>query len=245
MIQATRGIVFRTTRYGDSSLISSIYTEQFGLQHYLVKGARKSSGKSEGKSACFQPGAILELVVYHNEQKNLQYVKEVNWGYLYASVYSEVIKNAVALFMVEMLQHSIRQPEPNPDLYYFIESSLQGLDEASDRVTANFPLLFALRLSSMLGFQFQGSYSHSTAVLDLQEGQFVAQVPAHPFFLDGEAAAITSQVKMATELNQLEQIALSRTARRELLNSYLQFFSFHIPDFGTLRSWQVVQEILQ
>jgi len=43
----------------------------------------------------------------------------------------------------------------------------------------------------------------------------------------------------------LEQIALSRTARRELLNSYLQFFSFHIPDFGTLRSWQVVQEILQ
>ena len=245
MIQTTRGIVFRTTRYGDSSLISSIYTSHFGLQNYLVKGVRKGSGKSEGKSACFQPGAILELVVYHQDSKNLQYIREVNWGYLYTTVYGEVVKNTVALFMIEMLQHCIRQPEPNSDLYEFIENSLQELDMATPKITANFPLFFALRLSALIGFQLQGNYTNQTPVLDLQEGQFVAQIPAHPYFLDGEAAATTSLVQMITDTGRLEEISVTRTLRKELLTSYLQFYALHVADFGTLRSWQVIQDILQ
>ena len=245
MIQATRGIVFRTTRYGDSSLISSIYTSHFGLQNYLVKGARKSSGKSEGKAACFQPGAILELVVYHQDSKNLQYIREVNWGYLYTTVYGEVVKNTVALFMIEMLQHCIRQPESNSDLFEFIENSLRDLDLATPKITANFPLYFALRLSALIGFQLQGSYSSETPVLDLQEGQFVAYTPSHPYFLDGEAAATTSLVQIIADSERLEDIVLTRALRKELLTSYLQFYTLHVPDFGSLRSWQVIQEILQ
>lgn len=245
MIQATRGIVFRTTRYGDTSLICSIYTEHFGLQNYLVKGARKATGKSEGKSGCFQPGAILDLVVYHRDAGHLQYIREVNWGYLYHAVYGEVIKNTVALFMIEMLQRCIRQPEPNPELYYFIEQRLQELDRANAKVTANFPLYFSLRLSSLLGFQLQDNYSDISCILDLQEGQFVGQLPAHPFFLDGEAAATTARLQRIAQSDQLENIAISRTQRKELLTSYLQFYALHVPDFGNLRSWQVIQEILQ
>jgi DNA repair protein RecO (recombination protein O) len=244
MIQTTSGIVFRTTRYGDSSLISSIYTRHFGIQNYLVKGVRKSFGKSEGKAACFQPGAILELVVYHQDTKNLQYIREVNWGFLYTTIYGEVIKNTVALFMVEILQHCIRQPEPNSVLYEFIEKSLRQLDQATPKITANFPLFFALRLSSMLGFQLQGKYSDETSVLDLQEGQFVTNVPAHPYFLEGEASDITSRLQSITDLDQLEKITVPRTLRKELLASYLQFYGWHVPDFGNLRSWQVIQEIL-
>ena len=245
MIQSTRGIVFRTTRYGDTSLICSIYTEHFGLQNYLVKGARKGTGKSEGKSACFQPGAILDLIVYHRDAGHLQYIREVSWGYLYAAVYGEVIKNTVALFIIEMLQRCIRQPEPNSDLYYFIENSLQELDRANAKVTANFPLYFSLRLSSLLGFQLQSNYSPTSSILDLQEGQFVDQLPAHPFFLEGEAAATTAKLQLIAAMEQLEDIAVSRIQRKELLTSYLQFYSLHIPDFGNLRSWPVIQEILQ
>lgn len=244
MIQTTRGIVFRTTRYGDSSLISSIYTKHFGIQNYLVKGVRKHTGKSEGKAACFQPGAILELVVYHQDAKNLQYIREVNWGYLYTAIYGEVIKNTVALFMVEILQHCIRQPEPNSVLFEFIEKSLQQLDQTTPKVTANYPLFFALRLSSMLGFQLQGTYSEATSFLDLQEGQFVANRPAHPYFLEGEGSAVTSQLQAITSLDQLEKITAPRILRKELLTSYLQFYTWHVPDFGNLRSWQVIQEIL-
>jgi len=84
-------------------MIITIFTELFGVQSYLVNGVRTSSKKGSGKANLFQPSAILDLIVYHNELKNLQRIKEFKWGYLYAHILSDVHKNAVALFMIELL----------------------------------------------------------------------------------------------------------------------------------------------
>jgi len=245
MIHATKGIVLRTIPYGDSSIISSVYTELFGLQQYLVKGIRTSSKKTAGKSACFQPGAIIELSVYHNELKQLQYVREVHWSYLYNSVLSEVVKNTVALFMVELLQHSLQQPESNPPLFYLVENSLLELDKAAESATANFPLFFSVQLAAFLGFQFQGTYSHQTPYVDLQEGMFVQHQPDHPYFLEEQAAAVTAKLIQLNNFTQLAEISLNRNQRRVLMENYMQFYALHIADFGTLRSLPVLKEILQ
>ena len=127
-VHSTRGVVLRTIKYGDSSIITSIYTELFGIQQYLVKGVRQSSKTSAGKASYFNPAAILELQVYHNELKQLQFIKEFRWAYLYESVLFNVVKNTVAIYVMELLQHSLKQPEANPELYYLIEDTLKQLD---------------------------------------------------------------------------------------------------------------------
>src|SRR6185295_19629798 len=91
----TRGIVLRTVKYGETSLIITIFTELFGVQSYLVNGVRKSTKKGSGKANLFQPAAILDMVVYHNELKNLQRIREFRWGFLYSHILSDVKKNAV------------------------------------------------------------------------------------------------------------------------------------------------------
>ena len=123
MIHKTKGIVLRSVKYGETSMIVTILTELFGLQSYLVNGVRKQSGKTGARAALFQPSAILDLVIYHQEIKNLQRIKEYNWSYLYRYIFSDVITNAVALFMIELLQKCLKQPEPNPELFYFMEDS--------------------------------------------------------------------------------------------------------------------------
>ena len=82
MIQKTRGIVLRMIKFGETSVVVLIYTESFGIQSYLVNGVRTSK-KSSAKANHFQPGSILELVVYHNDLKNLQRLREFKWHYLY------------------------------------------------------------------------------------------------------------------------------------------------------------------
>ncbi|MES1220998.1 MAG: DNA repair protein RecO, partial [Bacteroidota bacterium] len=139
-LHKTRGIVLRTVKYGETSMIITIFTELFGVQSYLVNGVRTSTKKGSGKANLFQPSAILDMVVYHNELKNLQRIKEFRWGYLYQHILSDVRKNAVALFMVELLTKCLKQPEANPDLFHFAEDSFLHLDESSDAVVANFPL---------------------------------------------------------------------------------------------------------
>src|SRR2546423_8435005 len=108
MIHKTKGIVLRTIKYGETSLVVSIYTELFGIQSYMVNGVRTFTKRGPGKANLFQPAAILDLVIYHNELKNLQRLKEFRWGYLYENILSDVRKNSVALFMVELLQQTIK-----------------------------------------------------------------------------------------------------------------------------------------
>src|ERR1051325_3418419 len=98
----TKGIVLRTVKYGETSVIATLYTEMFGIQSYIIKGVRQTSKKGSSKAPYFQPGAMLEMEVYHNDLKNLQFIKEYQWSYLYNSLFFDVIKNAVAMYMIEL-----------------------------------------------------------------------------------------------------------------------------------------------
>lgn len=244
MVHATKGIVLRTVKYGDTSIITTVYTELFGIQSYIVKGVRQSSRTSAGKASFFQPAAMLDMEVYHNNLKHLQFIKEYQWSYLYEKVLFDVVRNTVAMFVIELLQHSLKQPEANPELFYLIEDTLKQLDKGSDTLAGNLPLYFALHLSSELGFQMQGNYSEQTAFFDLQEGMFIAEKPTHPYYLEGVLAQTTSQLLEIRFYNDLEQIQLNRAIRRELLQAYQTYLSLHIHDFGEMKSFAILQEIL-
>ncbi|HWB27391.1 MAG TPA: DNA repair protein RecO [Chitinophagaceae bacterium] len=244
MTHKTKGIILRTIAYGETSVITTAYTELFGIQSYIVKGIRKGTKTSQGKSSYFQPAAMLDMEVYHNELKNLQFVKEFQWGYLYRQVFFNVVKNAAAMYMIELLLHSLKQPEANPELFYLAEDSLKQLDTGGDTLTANLPLYFTLHLASELGLRLQGEYTVQTPVLDLQEGGFVQDVPAHTYYATGELAKSTSLINNIMFYNDLENITLNRNTRRSLLQAYQQFLMLHIQDFGELKSLRVLQEVL-
>jgi DNA repair protein RecO (recombination protein O) len=244
-VHKTRGIVLRTVKYGETSAIITIHTELFGLQSYLINGIRTTSKKGPGKANLFQPAAILDLIVYHNELKNLQRVKEFKWGYLYQHLFFDVIKNAVALFMVELLQKCLKQPESNAELYHFIEDAFIHLDGSQETAVANYPLFFALNLANFFGFRIHDDHSAKRQWLDLQEGVFVAEQPQHQHYLDDEYSNITSKLLKVMQPHELEQIKLNQDTRRILLQAYQHFYALHVPDFGTMRTLPVLQAVLE
>jgi DNA repair protein RecO (recombination protein O) len=244
MIQKTKGIVLRSVKYGETSLIVTIFTELFGLQSYLVNGVRQASKKGSAKATFFQPASILELVAYHNDFNKLQRLREYKWDYLYQHILSDVRKNAVAMFMVELMAKCLKQPEANPDLFYFVEDALHHLDEANDAVTGNFPLFFALHLAVFFGFRVSDEYSEEKHYLDLQEGQFTEHQPQHQFYLlDREAAAVSDILKIM-QPQELDQVFLNQEMRRRITHAIEQYYAFHIPEFGTLRTLPVLREVM-
>ena len=244
MIHKTKGIVLRNVKFGETSLVVSIYTELFGLQSYMVNGVRTATRKSSPKASMFQPASILDLVVYHNESNNLQRIKEFKWAHLYQHIYSDVPKNAVSLFMVELLNKCLKEPEPNADLFYFIEDALLHLDKASVIVTANFPLFFALHLAVFFGFRISDEFSEQHPYLDLQEGVFVSTQPQHSNYLDDKAAEITSYILKVMHPSELEDLHLNQEFRRRLLQAYEQYYLLHLPEFGALKSLPVLREMM-
>lgn len=243
-LHKTKGIVLRTVKYGETSIIVTIFTELFGVQSYLVNGVRTSTKKSAGKAGYFQPAGMLDMVVYHNELKQLNRIKEYKWSHIYQHILSDVPKNAVALFMIELLTKCLKQPEQNNELYHFTEDVFLKLDESNHAVMANIPLFFALHLTHFFGFRIDDNYRDNNQYLDLQEGSFVNEKPPHPHFLEQKQAAITSQFLKVLQPQELQDIKLHHDFRRHLLLAYETYYRLHINDFGMMKSLPVLREIL-
>ncbi len=247
MTHQTKGIVLKTVKYGETSLVVTVFTRMFGIQTYLVNGVRKQQQKGS-KAIMLQPSALLDMEVYHNEMKSLQRIKECEWSYLYEHLLSDVVKNSIATFLLELLHKTLKQPEPNDALFDFCEDAFQYLDTASAGAAANFALYFSLHLPQFFGFNIQHteviSADEAEIYLDLMEGNFVYQKPQHHHFIQGEIAMLTMELLKAMHPSELEEFRLNKDIRRNLLTAYQQYYSLHIQDFGQMKTWKVLQEVL-
>lgn len=242
MIYSTKGIVLRTIKYGETSVIANIFTEVFGIQSYLVNGVR-TSGKTS-KAHFFQPASILEMQVYHNDLKNLQRIKELKWSVIYKNILSDVTRNSVALYMVELLQKCLKQPETNADLFNFCEEAFLQLDRANDEITANFPIYFSMQLASFLGFRLQDNYSETRNIFNLEEGNFSDLDSATPNHLGVEISFQISELLKAVHPEKLKDLKMNRNIRKVILKSLESYYAWHIPEFGSMNTLKVLQEVI-
>ncbi len=215
----------------------------FGVQAYIVKGVRKSSKKKQPATAYFQPAAILDLEVYHNQVKNLQYIKEYQWAVLYERIFFDVTRNAAAQYMVELLLNSQKQPESNTALFDITAEALQHLDRNTENIGANIPLYYTIKLCEELGFGVQGTYTTQTPVLDLEAGIFTTEQPLHAHYLANEAAQAVAQLNETASIENLGSILLNRNMRRLLLQALQNYIRLHITDFRELKTLAVLMEI--
>lgn len=242
MIHSTKGIVLRTIKYGETSVIAAIFTEIFGIQSYIFNGVRTQSKTS--KAHLFQPSSILEMQVYHNNLKNLQRIKELKWAHLYRNILSDVAKNSVALYMVELLFKCLKQPETNPDLFNFCEDSFLELDTCLDEITANFPLYFSMQLAYFLGFRLHNNYSVENNIFNPGEGNFSNNNVTRDYPVNADISNHISELLKANHPSDLKEISLNKNIRREILAAMESYYGLHISEFGKMKTLPVLHELL-
>ncbi len=240
MLHSTKGIVLRTIKYGDTSVVVTVYTELFGVQSYLVNGVR-TERKSAGKANIYQPTTLLDLVVYHTPNKNLQRIKEARVNYIYQNLQSHIVKNTIAIYLSELIHKTISEPETNAELFEFFEQSFLFIDAHDEIQLANFPILFTLSLADKLGFGIHNTWSEKNTILDLQNGQFCTKEELNTFhFIDGEQAQLLSIVNE----NVAQPSSLNQHKRKELLAICIQYLRLHIPHLSGLKSVDVLHAVL-
>jgi len=141
MIYKTRGIVLHHIKYAETSVIATIYTEQFGRQSYMINGVRGK--KSRIKANVLQPLYLLNMEVYHKTTRDLQRVKELQHAYIFNSLPYDLKKSTLALFIAEILYQTLREQEPNPELFNYLYHSIQMLDIKNEGLTT-FHIYFLL-----------------------------------------------------------------------------------------------------
>ena len=239
MIYKTRGIVLRTVDYSDSSLIAKIYTEQFGIQSYLIKGAKRK--KASIKSNLFQPLALLELEVYKKEKQQLQSLKEVGAEVHFTSIPNNQAKTSILFFLNEILLKCLQEEEENSELFLFLHETIQTLDSV-EKFFSNLHLIFLIRFSRFLGFFPQGNYSDANSIFDLREGVFVSREPMHPDFLTKENSAFISKL-IFSNYYSMETFTLSGKERKILLDILLRYYELHLSNMGNVTSHKILEQV--
>lgn len=234
----TTGIVLHSIKHTDSATIITVYTQQFGRVAYLVHGANKK--KALVRSALLQPLSILEMDVYHTPNKDIQRIRDIRMQYQFVGIPNNPVKNSLALFISELLFRVLRQTEPDENLFLFLENSIQQLDCCKAGI-ANFHLVFLLKLSRFLGFE-PNSDGEQTRYFDLINGVFQSEKPLHMHYLESEMANLLNELLQA-DYTDMHNLTFSRATRAKLLESLIEYYRLHIPEFQGLHSLAVLQSL--
>jgi DNA repair protein RecO (recombination protein O) len=241
MIHRVRGIVLHHVRYRESSAIINIYTDLFGRQAYLVNSI-KGKG-SRYRSNLLQPLTLLEMEVYHKLGRELQRVKDIRNYIPYRSIPFNPFKSSQAMFLAEVLFRSIREEDPTPGLFEFLEYSLQILDMSEDNIM-NFHLFFLVQLTKYLGFYPENNFNQKNFGFDMRDGQFVDSLNLHPDFFDSDSSLLLHEL-LGTTFNDRLELSINKDVRIRFLEYMMDYYRLHLQGFGRIKSLSVLREIFR
>jgi len=238
MLTKTRGIVLHTLRFSDTSSIVTIYTELYGRTSFMVRGINNK--KSSTKAAFFQPLTLVDMDISFHPGKELHTIKDIRIDIPLAGISIDPVKNALALFISEILYRTLRLSSPDEQLYLFLAQSIQVLDYTQE-LTANFHLVFLLKLTRFLGCEPHFNQQDG-ACFDLMNGEFVSMRPLHVHYISGSLAEALCQLA-TVDYFSIGQLTIGRSVRIDLLKTLIEYYKLHIPNFHVVNSLAVLQSV--
>ncbi|TWR30362.1 DNA repair protein RecO [Mucilaginibacter pallidiroseus] len=240
MLHKTRGIVFKTTDYSESSVVVQIFTEKFGLQSYMVNGAKKPKAKI-GRNM-LQPLALVDMVVYHKTSGSIQRIAELKNLPLLQTIPYDIIKSCLAMFLNEVLYKSIKQQTADERTFDFVFNAIELLDNTTTGL-ANFHLIFLIQLTRYLGFYPHGNNAQTADYFDMKDGVFSRYRPETLNYLSPPHTRNFYNL-LQSGFGHIADIRLSNDERRYLINKLLEYYALHIESFGNIKSHEVLEEVL-
>ncbi len=234
-----KGIVLRCVKYDDKSFIAHLFTASRGHVSFMVNGSR---GKRSGTIArLFQPMAFLSFQWDMKPNASLQRMKEARLLFVQQSIPFDPIKRSVALLLTEFMVYTLRDEAVNPDLYLYIEHSLQWYDMTEEGY-ANFHLVFLLKLARFLGIAPNMETYSAGDFFDLTNGHFTPYGTASETVMSAHDAQLLFQLSGAT-YETMDAIAMSRHDRARLIRYLATYYALHIANFPSLQSLDILQEL--
>jgi DNA repair protein RecO (recombination protein O) len=237
MLEKTEGLVLKTVRFSESSVIVRIFTREKGWLNFHVPGVRSSRNKSKGN--LFQPLQFLELDIYHHPTRQLLKIKEHRPAYIYERLPYDMINHSIAVFCLEVISKCLHENEANNELYDYCRSFLIDLDRQTG-VDSMKPQKFLLALCKILGFAPLLPRSEADELyFHLQDGRF------EPFPDNLGPTLEKDHARLLLRFLRTEPYSFNINERNILTDSLLAYFRTHVPGFGKLNSTDILRLIIR
>ncbi|MBK6373156.1 MAG: DNA repair protein RecO [Saprospiraceae bacterium] len=138
-LRKEKGIVLRSFKYGETSLILDILTENFGLKSFIIQSVRKAKSRTSPSSV--QLMAAVDIDFYLKEDTELFQLKEIRSNRLWISIYSDMRKIAMSMYMAEVTRKVVNKYENHSEIYDLLSVSLEMLENSHHAWSLHFGTL--------------------------------------------------------------------------------------------------------
>jgi len=232
MNYSSRAIALTYKKYSETSIISKIFTEEKGVQSFIIKGVRTT--KSTKKLGLFQALTLLNIQATHQEKKTLQYLKDLAVASMKTTHSLNITKSFIYLFVAEVLSKILQDNKTDNALFTFIWTLRVELEKV-DEIDKNFPLIFLLKLTVFLGFS--PSIQHiNNPIFNLETADFILPPPGG-LCINAENSHYLKALLLDTKIN------IPYQNRNQLLYHLINYYKLQHHELKNMTSHLVIESL--
>jgi DNA repair protein RecO (recombination protein O) len=235
----SKAIVLSSIPYSESSIICKLYTEEFGLKSYIVRSAKKKN--SPTPTSHFQPLNIIEFEAYNSVKSKLETIKTSSLILENQNLNFSIVKNAITFFVAEIIHLSLKEANPNKELFDYLFNQIHLLKNSKDEDLAEFHLYFMIEFADHLGLAPMNNYSEYEVFFDPIAGKFTNKADAQNF---NKQTSFTLHKFISQKEITNEKICKNKVERNIILEALIIFYSIHITNHSQIKSHKILTTIL-
>lgn len=230
MLQKCEGIVLRTTDYGETNKIVTLFTREWGKIGVMARGAKKPKSRLAAITQPFTYGYFLV-----QKGSGLGSLQQGEMIASWRGIKEDICLTAYASFIVELADKCAEEKKVNPYFFELLYQTLNFINEGYDPVILK--NIFEMKMLPALGLH---PILNQCAVCGATEGQFSFSVKEggiichrcfekDPYSLKVSAAAVKLlRIFYYLDLNRLGNISVKPQTKAELklvIDSYYDEYS--------------------
>lgn len=233
-----KGIIVRSFKYGESSLILDILTSQHGLKSFIIQSVRKAKSKTSPSS--IQLAASVDIDFYLKENADLYQLKEIKVNTIWNSLYSDIRKITMCMFLTELTRKVLSKYENHDEEYIILFNILKDLENNDDNWSLH--IWYLLQLQQIQGISILRHPIESGNYFDIVLQQMGNNIPQHHLYFNRDELNMLSEIE-SLELRQVSSLHITRTEKNTILNKLLEYLKTQIPSIQVINSLDVLKSV--
>ena len=229
----SRAIALSYLKQGESSIIAKIFTEEKGLQSFIVKGVR--ANKSKKKLGHFQPLQLLNINATHLTKNSLQYISEIALEHTQITDGIDMKKNFLSIFVAEVISKVLLETEKDKALFKFMWELKIDLNSI-EKINPNFPIIFLIRLSEYLGFS-PSKEEINGAYFNMELGGFTNNNQQLNYYIEKDNSTYLR------ELLENKDINIPYQNRNQILLHLIQYYKLQHHELKNMTSHLIIESL--
>jgi DNA repair protein RecO len=161
----SEGIILKKIPILEADVADIIYTQNHGKRTFIFKGIKKTKRRSQ---AAIEPGSVVHLVYYYNEQKAMFHVKEFSLLLDTVSIRDNYQAMITLFLLLEVVEKTTGHNDPNITIYKLLKGAIETLPKinAYPLLALSF-IIHYLKLSGIMPDYLRCSLCHKEITDDL------------------------------------------------------------------------------